>query len=177
MGLRAGSSTTERGAWSRSLRGTSWQGLHRHALMTMIAHPPCSIDVSPKRGGKKESADHRLSQACQPCVDLSSISSCDRHLIDARTSPGPVGEFTHMRLRALGCCRGRVSRMRQPLQPERFTARQKRAQLSRPQPLTQTGVVKTCRKSKPSLEPGKPVIAYHRGLTESHHGQTPLIRS
>ena len=39
MDLRTGPSATQRGARPRSLRGTvPWQGLHRHALMTMIAY-------------------------------------------------------------------------------------------------------------------------------------------
>jgi len=33
--------------------GRSWQGLHRHALMTMIAYASCNIVASHKRGGKK----------------------------------------------------------------------------------------------------------------------------
>jgi SRSO17 transposase len=33
--------------------GRSWQGLHRHALMTMIASPSCNLVASHKRGGKK----------------------------------------------------------------------------------------------------------------------------
>jgi SRSO17 transposase len=33
--------------------GRSWQGLHRHALMTMIAYAFLQLAVSHKRGGKK----------------------------------------------------------------------------------------------------------------------------
>ena len=59
--------------------GRSWQGLHRHALMTMIAlRLPSASSPHPSEAGKKESTDHHLSQACQPCATLSSISSCDR---------------------------------------------------------------------------------------------------
>jgi hypothetical protein len=36
MGLRTGSPTAEGG--TRSFEGRSWHGLHRHALMTMIAY-------------------------------------------------------------------------------------------------------------------------------------------
>jgi hypothetical protein len=53
--------------------GRSWQGLHRHALMTMIATPSSSIAGSQQQGGKKRingpppspnsSLDYRLSDA------------------------------------------------------------------------------------------------------------------
>jgi SRSO17 transposase len=33
--------------------GRSWQGLHRHALMTIIAYAFCNILASHRRGGKK----------------------------------------------------------------------------------------------------------------------------
>jgi SRSO17 transposase len=66
--------------------GRSWQGLHRHALMTMIAYASCNIVASHKRGGKKESTDLRLNQACRAYAKPSSISFFDRHLSDAPTA-------------------------------------------------------------------------------------------
>src|SRR6266487_682899 len=48
--------------------------------------PSCSIDVSPSEAGKKESPDHHLNPACQPCAEPSSISSFDCRLINARTA-------------------------------------------------------------------------------------------
>jgi hypothetical protein len=66
--------------------GRSWQGLHRHALMTMIAYAfPSTSSPHNSEAGKKESMGHHLSQACQPFATLSSISSCDRFK-DARTA-------------------------------------------------------------------------------------------
>src|SRR5262245_48305247 len=39
--------------------GRSWQGLHRHALMTMILMPSSSIAGSQQQGGKKPPPPHR----------------------------------------------------------------------------------------------------------------------
>ena len=61
--------------------GRSWQGLHRHALMTMIAY----AFLQRRMAGKKESTDHRLNQACRPCAAPSSTSSLDC-LSDAHTA-------------------------------------------------------------------------------------------
>ena len=58
--------------------GRSWQGLHRHALMTMIAYAFLQHRRLAQAGGKKESTDLRLSQACQRCATPSSISFFDR---------------------------------------------------------------------------------------------------
>src|SRR6266536_3170859 len=88
MGLRAGSSTAERRAWPRSLRGTIVAG----------PSPSCSHDndrlrvpaASPSHkseAGKKESTDRRLNQPCQPCATLSSTSSFGR-FSNARTAEG-----------------------------------------------------------------------------------------
>jgi hypothetical protein len=55
--------------------GRSWQGLHQHALMTMIADASFSIASSKQRDGKEESMAHRLSQLCQPCGKPFSNSS------------------------------------------------------------------------------------------------------
>jgi SRSO17 transposase len=46
--------------------GRSWQGLHRHALMTMIAMPSSSIGAWPKPGGKKASTADRRNRARRP---------------------------------------------------------------------------------------------------------------
>lgn len=54
--------------------GRSWQGLHRHALMTMIAYAFLQYRRLAQAGRKKESTVHHLSRACRPCrqaiVDL-----------------------------------------------------------------------------------------------------------
>jgi hypothetical protein len=52
--------------------GRSWQGLHRHALMTMIAYASSSIAGSKQQDGKKDSTGYRLSQPCQLCAKPSS---------------------------------------------------------------------------------------------------------
>jgi SRSO17 transposase len=46
--------------------GRSWQGLHRHALMTMIAYAFLQHRHLTQVGRKKESTDRRLSLACRP---------------------------------------------------------------------------------------------------------------
>ena len=67
--------------------GRSWQGLHRHALMTMIAFAFLQFRrLKRARRGKKESTDHRLDQACRPSVTPSWRSSPDRHRSDAHTA-------------------------------------------------------------------------------------------
>jgi SRSO17 transposase len=55
--------------------GRSWQGLHRHALMTMIAYAFLQHRHLTQVGRKKESTDRRLSLACRPYATPSSISS------------------------------------------------------------------------------------------------------
>src|SRR6266566_4628430 len=66
--------------------GRSWRGLHRHALMTMIAYAFLQHRrLTKARREKKESTDHRLNQACQPCATPSSTSSFGR-FSDARTA-------------------------------------------------------------------------------------------
>ena len=53
--------------------GRSWQGLHRHALMTMIAYAFLQYRrLKTARREKKNSTAHRLSQLCQPCGKPSS---------------------------------------------------------------------------------------------------------
>ena len=47
--------------------GRSWQGLHRHALMTMIAYAFLQHRRLASRAGKKQSTGRHLSPACLPC--------------------------------------------------------------------------------------------------------------
>lgn len=54
--------------------GRSWTGLHRHALMTMIAYAFLQSRRLTAAGRKKESGDHRRNQACQPSGKPSSTS-------------------------------------------------------------------------------------------------------
>src|SRR6266700_4178907 len=87
MGLRTGSSTAERGAWPRSLRGTIVAGptpsrAHDNDCLCL----PAASTSHQSEAGKKESPDHHLNPACQPCAEPSSISSCDCRLINARTA-------------------------------------------------------------------------------------------
>jgi SRSO17 transposase len=46
--------------------GRSWTGLHRHALMTMIAYAFLQSRRLKVAGRKKESGDRRYNQACPP---------------------------------------------------------------------------------------------------------------
>ena len=64
--------------------GRSWAGLHRHALMTMIAYAFLQHRRLTSARRKKKSTDHRLNQACRPCGTPSSRSSSDRRHDDAR---------------------------------------------------------------------------------------------
>ena len=65
--------------------GRSWQGLHRHALMTMLAFAFLQHRrLKTTRRGKK-SMDRRLNQACRPSATPSSRSSLNCHRNDART--------------------------------------------------------------------------------------------
>ena len=63
--------------------GRSWQGLHRHALMTMIAYAFLQHRHLTQVGRKKESTDRRLSLACRPYATPSSISFFDHYLSNA----------------------------------------------------------------------------------------------
>jgi SRSO17 transposase len=48
--------------------GRSWQGLHRHALMTMIAYAFLQHRrLATAKAGKKQPTGHRLHPACLPC--------------------------------------------------------------------------------------------------------------
>ena len=66
--------------------GRSWQGLHRHALMTMIAYAFLQHRHLTQVGRKKESTDRRLSLACRPYATPSSISFFDHYLSNAHTA-------------------------------------------------------------------------------------------
>ena len=67
--------------------GRSWTGLHRHALMTMIAYAFLQSRRLKSSGTeKKESRDRRHNQACRPSGKRSSTSSHDRHPDDALTA-------------------------------------------------------------------------------------------
>jgi len=64
--------------------GRSWQGLHRHALRTMIAYAFLQHRRLAATARKKESTGPRLSQLCPPYVTPSSSSSLEHHPSDAR---------------------------------------------------------------------------------------------
>jgi hypothetical protein len=66
--------------------GRSWQGLRRHALMTMIAYAFLQHRHLTQVGRKKESTDRRLSLACRPYATPSSISFFDHYLSNAHTA-------------------------------------------------------------------------------------------
>jgi SRSO17 transposase len=60
--------------------GRSWQGLHRHALMTMIAYAFLQYRrLKTARREKKESMGRRLNRHCPPCAKQSSNLSLGRH--------------------------------------------------------------------------------------------------
>jgi SRSO17 transposase len=66
--------------------GRSWHGLHRHALMTMIAYAFLQHRrLKTARREKKESTGRHRNQPCQRCVRPSSNSSFDHHRTNART--------------------------------------------------------------------------------------------
>src|SRR6201999_2955524 len=67
--------------------GRSWHGLHRHALMTMIAYAFLQHHrLATARRGKNESMDRHHSQAYPPCVVSSSLTSLARGLRAVRTA-------------------------------------------------------------------------------------------
>ena len=66
--------------------GRSWIGLHRHALMTMIAYAFLQSRRLKAAGRKKkESPDHPRNRPCQPSGKPSSTHSRNRHQYDALT--------------------------------------------------------------------------------------------
>ena len=67
--------------------GRSWQGLHRHALMTMIAYAFLQYRrLATARRKKKNRTAHRPSQLCPPYVTPFSRSWLDRLHSDAHTA-------------------------------------------------------------------------------------------
>lgn len=65
--------------------GRSWTGLHRHALMTMMAYAFLQSRRLAAAGRKKESPAHRLSPRCRRSDRPSWITSVSHHRGDART--------------------------------------------------------------------------------------------
>ena len=66
--------------------GRSWHGLHRHALMTMIAYAFLQHHrLATARRGKKSTVHHD-SQAYPPCVISSSLTSLARGFAAVRTA-------------------------------------------------------------------------------------------
>jgi len=66
--------------------GRSWTGLHRHALMTMIAYAFLQSRRLKAAGRKKESQARRRNRACQPSGRQSSTCSHGPRRDDAHTS-------------------------------------------------------------------------------------------
>jgi hypothetical protein len=64
--------------------GRSWQGLHRHALMTMIAYAFLQHRRLAATAPKKRTNEPRLSQLCPPCATPFSNFSLDYRRSDAR---------------------------------------------------------------------------------------------
>jgi SRSO17 transposase len=67
--------------------GRSWAGLHRHALMTMIAYAFLQSRRLDQASGKKESKGHPHSQACRRCGKPSSSTSVHPHHRDVHIVP------------------------------------------------------------------------------------------
>ena len=65
--------------------GRSWHGIHRHALMTMIAYAFLQHRRLASARREKESTSHHHSQACQRYVMPSSLTSCAGRISDVRT--------------------------------------------------------------------------------------------
>ena len=71
--------------------GRSWTGLHRHALMTMIAYAFLQSRRLKAAGRKKKnSQDRHHNQACRPSGKRSSISSHDLHPDNVLTVTGSL---------------------------------------------------------------------------------------
>jgi hypothetical protein len=71
--------------------GRSWTGLHRHALMTMIAYAFLQSRRLKAAGRKKkESQDRHHNQACRPSGKRSSTSSHDLHPDNVLTVTGSL---------------------------------------------------------------------------------------
>ena len=70
--------------------GRSWTGLHRHALMTMIAYAFLQSRRLKAAGRKKKSQDRHHNQACRPSDKRSSTSSHDLHPDNVLTVTGSL---------------------------------------------------------------------------------------
>jgi SRSO17 transposase len=68
--------------------GRSWTGLHRHALMTMIAYAFLQSRRLEQARGKKESQARRRSQLCPPCDRQSLTALRSRHRCAAPIATG-----------------------------------------------------------------------------------------
>lgn len=97
--------------------GRSWSGLHRHALMTMIAYAFLQHRRLTSARRKKESTDRHLNQACRPCATPSSISSSDRRHSDVpiaepgsqhRVGTSKSAKVALERIPGAALCRGRT---------------------------------------------------------------------
>jgi SRSO17 transposase len=66
--------------------GRSWQGLHRHALMTVIAYAFLQYRRLKTARREKKNQRRRLDRHCPPCARPSSNSSLDHRRSDARTA-------------------------------------------------------------------------------------------
>ncbi len=64
--------------------GRSWHGLHRHALMTMIAYAFLQHRRLASARREKKSTSHHHSQACQRYVMPSSLTACAGSISDVR---------------------------------------------------------------------------------------------
>src|SRR5262249_16401151 len=64
--------------------GRSWQGLHRHALMTMIAYAFLQHRRLATARREKKSTGRRLNRPCPPCATPFSNFSLDYRRSDAR---------------------------------------------------------------------------------------------
>ncbi len=74
--------------------GRSWTGLHRHALMTMIAYAFLQSRRLKAAGRKIESEDHLLNRACQllgkRCCEIYCCAEHDRAAIITGGNSSPV---------------------------------------------------------------------------------------
>ena len=76
--------------------GRSWIGLHRHALMTMIAYAFLQSRRLKAAGRKEKSGDHRRNRACRPSGKPSLTSSYALRLGNARTARDFSSRWPHL---------------------------------------------------------------------------------
>ena len=85
--------------------GRSWTGLHRHALMTMMAYAFLQTRRLAQAGRKKDSSGHRLSPAFRQCARLSLTASRAHRqpavLTVAAVSPEKKSHFCQSSVRTL----------------------------------------------------------------------------